>query len=175
MFPHSSEKGESMATTCRTHKFTVSGGTSNYELQVEPIGVRKCKLVDWFFPYLYGSEVQFRLKINPTPQHNISFKWFLKRWNGEQVIPVNDSGEKAGEIQKGNRTLTLDVGYLSITGHHMLSVKLGDELPDKEPTLVANFTIVDRTIYYLNWLQILGTGLIGGIIGALATLAIKGN
>jgi len=139
---------------------------------LRPVGIRRCKLVSWYLPYLYGSDVEFEaiVKSNSKRNETLKYEWILRRWDGQQRFDVNSGNGGLPSTEKSKR---INVGYLSVTGHHVLDMKWGKDLSTiQNYTIMANFTLMDRDVYTVNWIYNLSSGIIGAIIGALIALAV---
>lgn len=143
-----------------------------FEISMRPVGIRRCKFVRWYLPYLYGSDVEFEavLKTNAKHREALQYDWTLFRWDGIRTNKVT-SGD--GEMSPTEKSRRINVGYLSVTGHHILEMRWGTDISAvEEPRSMVNFTLMDRDVYTVNWVYNLSSGIIGAIIGALIALAI---
>jgi len=141
---------------------------SGFKVDLSPSGLRRFKLLEWLFPYLYGSIVEFKCKIEPKQKGNLPFDWILWRWDG---IQKHEVGKGKGELPMGNKMMKLNIGYLSVTGHHILDMRWGETVGSAEPyDIVANFTLMDRDIHTQKLVFIISSGFAGAIIGAIAAI-----
>ena len=145
------------------------------EVKITGVGFwRRFPIIGWRIPYVYGSDIVFRVtpKQKPTGDKPLLFTWVLSRWDGQNQFIVNQDG---GEFDKGKNSKKIDVGYLSITGHHILDMRWGEDISNKKNQIMVNFTLLDRDTYAVNWIFNLTSGILGAIIGAVIALAVTGN
>ena len=143
---------------------------SGFGVDIKPTGIRRFPLVQWFLPYMYGTDIEFEIAVKDRASipRSLKYNWGVVK-SGEWVR--KNWGE--GEISIGVKSIKINVGYFSITGHHILKMKWDEDINSgSEGQDVVNFTIMDRDIYIVNWMHNLSSGIIGAIIGAIIALII---
>jgi hypothetical protein len=147
----------------------------NYAVSIYPVD--RIRRFVRFFPYLYGSNISFLMKINRQAKvqgiSKTKYEWQLWWWDVNSKSPA---GNGAGEFQippKGKIKKKLDAGYFSVPGQYILEMRILETIDGKENfgdfEEVATFTIMDRDLFSAQWF----VGIVGGLIGAGVALLVR--
>ena len=158
-------------------------GSSGFSPQIELTGYRAFKLFGKFrifgwAPYLSGSVITFRVSLRDKSEESIPYEWRLSREGRDRPYWVEGKGDnedpRRGQIERGKRDEIIDIGFLFYGGKHSFQMRWKDEISAGDRFQdVVYFSVEDHDAYIIRWMQVVLSGIIGAIIGAVIALAAK--
>ncbi len=143
---------------------------------VKPIGLKGIWGIRKFKPFLSGDKLELELVVE-SDDHNsrdYEYAWVLLRRLPDYKEDMIDQDSKPIIVNKGKTPYPLKPHLLQYEGEYRLFLTLtskGRAEPHKQT--MANFKVLARDVYYVDWEMRLGIGFIGAVLGLLAGLLIN--
>jgi hypothetical protein len=158
-------------------------GRNGFSVQVNLTGFRGIKLFRYrpfgWFAYLSDRNVKLKVSLKNKSIESIPYEWKLsvrdiqsRHYVWGRQSPIR------GSLKPGQKNEVIDFGPLFDEGHYSFEMRWKHEINDGADFQgLAQFYVENNDLYITKWMQTLGSGLIGailgGIIAALITWAIK--